>query len=107
MSYIAVIFTSTRRDSDHEEYAKWSGLMSEMVKEIPGFLGSESFRDSDTRKGVTIAYFEDEAAVKRWREVSMQKPRISVVKSSIANIARELPAWSASTTGSDQIKELA
>ena len=70
MSYIAVIFTSTRRDSDHEEYAKWSGLMSEMVKEIPGFLGSESFRDSDTRKGVTIAYFEDEGAVKRWREVS-------------------------------------
>ena len=73
MSYIAVIFTSTRRDSDHEEYAKWSGLMSEMVKEIPGFLGSESFRDSDTRKGVTIAYFEDEAAVKRWREVSEHK----------------------------------
>jgi len=73
MSYIAVIFTSTRQDSDHEEYAKWSGLMSEMVKEIPGFLGSESFRDSDTRKGVTIAYFEDEAAVKRWREVSEHK----------------------------------
>jgi len=73
MSYIAVIFTSTRRDSDYEEYAKWSHLMSEMVKEIPGFLGSESFRDSDTRKGVTIAYFEDEAAVKRWREVSEHK----------------------------------
>lgn len=70
MSYIAVIFTSTRRDSDHEEYTKWSALMSGMVKEIPGFLGSESFRDSDTRKGVTISYFEDEAAVKRWREVS-------------------------------------
>ena len=70
MSYIAVIFTSTRRDSDHEEYAKWSGLMSEMVREIPGFLNSDSFRDPETREGVTIAYFENEEAVKTWREVS-------------------------------------
>lgn len=70
MSYIAVIFTSTRRDSDHEEYAKWSHLMSEMVREVPGFLGSDSFRDPQTREGVTISYFENEEAVKTWREVS-------------------------------------
>lgn len=70
MSYLAVIFTSTRRDEDHEEYAKWSHLMSEMVREVPGFLGSDSFRDPESREGVTISYFEDEEAVKMWREVS-------------------------------------
>ena len=43
--------------------------MSELVKKIPGFLGSESFRDSDTRKGVTISYFENEESVKAWHDV--------------------------------------
>ena len=44
--------------------------MSEMVREIPGFLDSDSLRDPETREGVTIAYFENEEAVKTWREVS-------------------------------------
>lgn len=64
---VAVIFTS-RRTLDHEdEYAALAIRMEELVRQQPGFLDMVSVRDPQTRVGVTVAYFEDEVAVRAWK----------------------------------------
>ena len=40
--------------------------MEQLVAQQPGFLGAESTRDH-TGFGITVAYFEDEAAIAGWR----------------------------------------
>jgi heme-degrading monooxygenase HmoA len=63
--YYAVIFSSRRREGDHG-YAAAAQRMEQLVAQQPGFLGVESTRD-DTGFGITVAYFEDEAAIAGWR----------------------------------------
>ena len=64
----AVIFRSLR-SHDHEDlYAQWSERMSTAVAQVDGYSSHVSFRDPSTREGVTIAYFENEEAIRHWRE---------------------------------------
>lgn len=64
--YYAVIFSSRRRDGDHG-YAATAQRMEQLVARQPGFLGAESTRDAEGF-GITVAYFEDEAAIAGWRD---------------------------------------
>ena len=64
--YYAVIFSSRRREGDHG-YAATAQRMEQLVAQQPGFLGVESTRDS-AGFGITVAYFEDEAAIAGWRD---------------------------------------
>ena len=64
--YYAVIFSSKRRDGDHD-YARTAQRMEELVAQQPGFLGVESMRGVDGF-GITVAYFESEAAIAGWRD---------------------------------------
>ena len=64
--YYAVIFSSRRRGDDADGYAEASARMVELVRQQPGFLGVESTRDN-AGFGITVAYFEDEAAIAGWR----------------------------------------
>ena len=64
----AVIFRSLRRQDDDDLYAQWSERMSTAVTEIDGYSSHVSFRDPSTREGITIAYFENEEAIRHWRE---------------------------------------
>lgn len=64
----AVIFQSRRTNDSEELYAQWSERMVTEVTKIDGYLSHMSFRDPDTRQGVTISYFTDEVAIRRWRE---------------------------------------
>ncbi len=41
--------------------------MEALVKTIPGYISHFSHRDSVSRSGVTIAYFESLEAIKTWR----------------------------------------
>jgi len=65
--YYAVIFSSKRRDGGADDgYDVTSARMLELVRQQPGFLGAESTRGADGF-GITVAYFEDEAAIAAWR----------------------------------------
>lgn len=63
-----VIFRSTRRLDNAELYAEWSQRMEERVRTIDGYVEHVGFRDPDTRRGVTLAYFDAEDAIARWRD---------------------------------------
>ncbi|MFI6103373.1 antibiotic biosynthesis monooxygenase family protein [Streptomyces sp. NPDC051310] len=64
--YYAVIFTSRRTEGDNG-YAGTAARMGRLAAQQPGYLGHESVRGADGR-GITVAYFTDEAAVAAWRE---------------------------------------
>ena len=65
--YVAVIFSSLRMPGGAEEYGATADRMVELARTMPGFLGVESVRGADGF-GITVAYFTDEDAVRRWRE---------------------------------------
>lgn len=61
--YYAVIFTSIRTDIE-AGYAETADLMIELAHQQEGFLGIESARNDI---GITISYWEDLEAIKRWK----------------------------------------
>ena len=62
-----VIFRSRRSEEHDDAYAEWSRLMADAVLESEGYVDHVSFRDPVTREGVTIAHFESEDSISRWR----------------------------------------
>ena len=65
---IACIFRSVRTTHSNEEYRIWAHRMNELVQSVPGYVSHVSYRDAESRSGVTIAYFTDLEAVARWRD---------------------------------------
>jgi heme-degrading monooxygenase HmoA len=63
---IAVIFTSLRTGEDAAGYAAAALAMAALAAEQPGFCGFDGARGNDGF-GVTISYWEDEAAAVAWR----------------------------------------
>ena len=53
-NYFAVIFSSTLADLENVKYHQFSKKMFEEVQHASGFLGMESYRESNG-KGVTIS----------------------------------------------------
>ncbi len=70
--YYAVIFTSQRTGEDEAGYSTTAQRMVELARTQPGFLGYESVRDAGGF-GITVAYFESEAAIANWREHAEHK----------------------------------
>jgi heme-degrading monooxygenase HmoA len=66
--YIAVIFTSLRREED-QDYADTARRMEELAREQPGYLGIESARGADGL-GITVSYWATMEAVKNWKAVA-------------------------------------
>jgi heme-degrading monooxygenase HmoA len=64
---VAVIFTSRRTTHHDDEYSETARRMEELVREQPGFLDLVSVRDPQSRVGITVAYFDDEEAVRAWK----------------------------------------
>ena len=64
-----VVFKSTRTLESNELYDHWSEVTERLVKEVSGFIDYYGYRDPVTRIGVTIAHFESEESVKRWKEL--------------------------------------
>lgn len=69
--YWAVIFTSQRSDVE-QGYAVMGDRMVELAAQQPGFLGVESARDNDGF-GITVSYWESEAAIAAWKAESEHK----------------------------------
>ena len=65
--YWAVIFANQRRDDDRdEEYDRAADRMEQLAREIPGYVGIDSVRDS-SGFGITVSYWESEQAIATWR----------------------------------------
>lgn len=67
---IAVIFTSTRSDSDEAGYAVMAERMDALARQQPGFVSVASVRDPVTREGITVSYWDDEASALAWKQVA-------------------------------------
>ena len=65
--YIAVIFTSVRRDVADDGYREVALAMEALVAEQPGYLGHESARDE---LGITVSYWRSEADARAWKDVA-------------------------------------
>lgn len=63
---VAVIFVSRRASSDPEGYARAAAEMEAEVAKAPGYLGHDSV-STPAGEGITISYWEDEAAAAAWR----------------------------------------
>lgn len=64
--YVAVIFTSTRRDGDNG-YDVMASSMDDLARRQPGFLGIESVRGM---VGITVSYWSDREAARAWKHVA-------------------------------------
>ena len=66
---VAVIFHSVRRDVDDEGYAEMAQRMELLAAQQPGYLGVRSVRDPQTREGITVSYWSDDASARAWKAV--------------------------------------
>jgi len=64
--YLAVIFTSLRRQED-DGYAEMAQAMETLAARQDGYLGHESAHGSDGF-GITVSYWRDEDAVSAWKK---------------------------------------
>jgi len=62
------VFVSRRTAELADEYGPMADRMDELAREQPGFIDMVSVRDPDTRQGITVAWFEDEASVLAWKQ---------------------------------------
>ena len=73
-SLIAVIFEVTPANGRKEEYLDIASAMRPMVDEVEGFISVERFQSlTDPDKLLSLSFFEDEAAVERWRQLAAHR----------------------------------
>jgi heme-degrading monooxygenase HmoA len=65
--YYAVIFSSQLKEN-HDGYGDTITKMLELAKDIEGYIGIESPARTQDRFGISVSYWESEAAIKRWRD---------------------------------------
>lgn len=71
---IAIIFEVIPAEGRRAEYLDIAAAMRPMVEGIDGFISVERFESlTNPGKLLSISFFEDEAAVQRWRELSAHR----------------------------------
>ncbi|BCT93161.1 hypothetical protein LYSHEL_21840 [Lysobacter helvus] len=67
---LAVIFeVEFADDASREAYVRIAAALRPKVEEVPGFAGVERFQSiADPRRYLSLSFWEDEAAIDRWRE---------------------------------------
>jgi heme-degrading monooxygenase HmoA len=71
---IAVIFEVEPADGRKQEYLDIAAEMRPMLGQVEGFISVERFQSlTDPRKILSLSFFEDEAAVARWRTLSAHR----------------------------------
>ena len=67
---IAVIFEFTAAEGRRQEYLDLAAALNSEVKKIDGFISIERFQSiSDPERFVSLSFWRDEEAVRRWRNV--------------------------------------
>lgn len=67
--YVAVVFVSRRTEHDDESYAEMAMEMDALAAQQPGYVGVDSARDPESRVGITVSYWRDEASALAWKRV--------------------------------------
>jgi heme-degrading monooxygenase HmoA len=71
---IAVIFEVQLAEGRKGDYLGIAAEMRPLLEEIDGFLSVERFQSlSDPDKLLSLSYFRDEQAVKRWRQLAAHR----------------------------------
>lgn len=71
---IAVIFEVEPAEGRKEDYLEIAAKMRPMLQEVEGFISVERFQSlTDPAKILSLSFFEDEEAVKRWRTLSAHR----------------------------------
>ncbi len=71
---IAVIFEVEPAEGKRAAYLDIAAAMRPLVDEVEGFLGVERFESLTTPgKLLSLSFFEDEAAVERWRTLTAHR----------------------------------
>ncbi|MEO0391282.1 MAG: antibiotic biosynthesis monooxygenase [Pseudomonadota bacterium] len=71
---IAVIFEVTPAAGQMEPYLDIAAQMRPMLEQVEGFISVERFQSlSDPSKLLSLSFFEDEAAVARWRSLAAHR----------------------------------
>ena len=68
---IAVIFEVEPAEGRTEEYLDIAAGLRPLLADVEGFISVERFQSlTDPKKLLSISFYEDEAALDRWRQVS-------------------------------------
>jgi heme-degrading monooxygenase HmoA len=71
---IAVIFEFTASAERRQEYLDLASMLNAEVKGFDGFLGIERFQSlSSPDRYVSLSFWRDEEAVRRWRNVQKHR----------------------------------
>lgn len=71
---IAIIFEVYPAEGKTETYLDIAAAMRPLVEEVEGFISVERFQSLTTPgKLLSISFFEDEAAVERWRQLEAHR----------------------------------
>jgi heme-degrading monooxygenase HmoA len=71
---IAVIFEVEPTEGRKDEYLDIAADMRPMLDQVDGFISVERFQSlTDPRKVLSLSFFEDEAAIARWRTLNAHR----------------------------------
>lgn len=71
---IAVIFEVEPADGRKPEYLDIAAKLRPLLDEVEGFISVERFQSlTDPRKILSLSFFEDEAAIMRWRNLEAHR----------------------------------
>lgn len=71
---IAIIFEVIPAEGRRAQYLDIAAAMRPMVEEVEGFISVERFESlTNPGKLLSISFFEDEAAVQRWRQLAAHR----------------------------------
>ncbi|MDR6264794.1 MULTISPECIES: antibiotic biosynthesis monooxygenase [Rhodobacterales] len=71
---IAVIFEVIPAEGRKAEYLGIAAAMRPLLEDVEGFISVERFQSlTDPDKLLSLSFFEDEAAVERWRALSAHR----------------------------------
>ena len=71
---IAVIFEVQPAEGRKEAYLEIAAQMRPLLEEVEGFISVERFQSlTDPSKLLSLSFFEDEEAVRRWRNLSAHR----------------------------------
>ena len=71
---IAIIFEVTPKSDKKADYLELAAEMRPMIEEVDGFISVERFQSfTNPEKLLSISFFEDEAAVDRWRKLAAHR----------------------------------
>ena len=71
---IAIIFEVTPKSHKKADYLELAGEMRPLIEGVEGFISVERFQSlTNPEKLLSISFFEDEAAVDRWRKLAAHR----------------------------------